>query len=502
IVGRCPSDDVANPLNPSEIIVRSGELITEESAKLIEKAGIDRVKVLSPLTHMLVNAIPPKSYGLDPSTGRIVERGTAVGIIAAQSIGEPGTQLTMRTFHIGGVAQLKSPEIKAKNNGRAVFVDLNTVELDAKVSVAVNGTGYIRILNDADQSLEEYRILAGTVISVKDGKSVKKDELIAAWDPNFTSILSNDSGRIRLLDMISGVTYTEERDPSNNSFFKYVIEHSDEQNPQIQIVNEKGDNLGTFSIPAGARVEVDEGDNVSRGSILAKIPRQAAKTQDITAGLPRISELFEARPPKDAAEIAKIDGEVEFQPSIRGKKRLVIKDSIGREEEHLIPHGKHIIVAAGEKVKQGQALTEGAVDPHDILDILGQSRVQDYLITEIQKVYRSQGVVINDKHIEIIVSRMLRKVRISEPGDSDYLWGEHVDRSILADVNRSIHERGGQIAEYEPILLGITKASLETESFISAASFQETTRVLTDAATMARRDPLTGFKENVIMGHL
>ncbi|NBV78551.1 MAG: DNA-directed RNA polymerase subunit beta', partial [Verrucomicrobia bacterium] len=501
IVGRCPSEDVFNPLNPSEIIVRSGELITEDIAKQIEKVGIDRVKVLSPLTHMMVNAIPPKSYGLDPSTGRIVERGTAVGIIAAQSIGEPGTQLTMRTFHIGGVAQLKTPEIKAKNAGRVLFVDLNTVELK-DAFVAVNGTGSIRIVNDANQSLEEYRILAGTVINVKDGKNVKKDELIAAWDPNNTSILANSAGRIRLLDMISGVTYNEERDPSNNAFYKSVIEHSDEQNPQIQIVDAQGANLGTFSIPAGARVLVDEGDVVAQGSELAKIPRQAAKTQDITAGLPRISELFEARPPKDAAEIAKIDGEVEFQPSIRGKKRLVIKDSIGREEEHLIPHGKHIIVAAGEKVKQGQCLTEGAVDPHDILDILGQSRVQDYLITEIQKVYRSQGVVINDKHIEIIVSRMLRKVRISEPGDSDYLWGEQVDRSTLAEVNRSIHERGGQIAEYEPILLGITKASLETESFISAASFQETTRVLTDAATMAKRDLLTGFKENVIMGHL
>ena len=278
--------------------------------------------------------------------------------------------------------------------------------------------------------------------------------------------------------MISGVTFTEERDPSNNTFYKSVIEHSDEQNPQIQIIGANGKEVGSFSIPAGARVEVDEGDKVSRGSIVAKIPRQAAKTQDITAGLPRISELFEARPPKDAAEIAKIDGTVRFEPSVRGKKRLVIADSIGREEEHLIPHGKHI------------------------LDILGQSKVQDYLITEIQKVYRTQGVVINDKHIEIIVSRMLRKVRITEPGDSDYLWGEQVDRTLLAHNNRSINERGGQIAESEPILLGITKASLETESFISAASFQETTRVLTDAATMAKRDNLTGFKENVIMGHL
>ena len=501
IIGRCPSDDVVNPLNPSEVIVAAGELITEDIAKAIEKSGIDRVKVLSPLTHMHVNAIPPKSYGLDPSTGRIVERGTAVGIIAAQSIGEPGTQLTMRTFHIGGVAQLKTPEIKTEINGRIEFVDINTVPLNDAL-FAVNGTGLIRIVGEANQPPKEYRILAGTVIKVKDGQAIKKDQLIAAWDPNNTPILANAIGKIRLIDMINGVTYNEERDTAANKFIKSIIEHSDEQNPQIQIVNEKGENLGTFSIPAGARVVVEEGTEVEVGTLLARIPRQAAKTQDITAGLPRISELFEARPPKDAAEIAKIDGEVEFQPSVRGKKRLVIKDSIGREEEHLIPHGKHINVVAGEKVKQGQPLTDGAVDPHDILDILGQSRVQDYLITEIQKVYRSQGVVINDKHIEIIVARMLRKVRITEPGDSDYLWGEHVDRSTLAEVNRSIHERGGQIAEYEPILLGITKASLETESFISAASFQETTRVLTDAATMARRDPLTGFKENVIMGHL
>jgi DNA-directed RNA polymerase subunit beta' len=432
----------------------------------------------------------------------MVERGTAVGIIAAQSIGEPGTQLTMRTFHIGGVAQLKSPEVKAKQGGKVSFVDLTCVEIKGGTQVAVNGNGSIRILNDADQPVEEYRIVAGSVINVKDGKKVAKGEPIAAWDPNFTPILANHDGKVRLVDMISGVTFTEERDASSNTFFKYVIEYSDEQNPQVQIVDAAGKELGAFTIPAGARVEVDDGDVVTRGAVLAKIPRQAAKTQDITAGLPRISELFEARPPKDAAEIAKIDGTVRFEPSIRGKKRLIIADSIGREEEHLIPHGKHIIVAAGEKVKQGQALTEGAVDPHDILDILGQSKVQDYLITEIQKVYRSQGVVINDKHIEIIVARMLRKVRVAEPGDSDHLWGEHVDRTLLANANRSIHERGGQIAESEPILLGITKASLETESFISAASFQETTRVLTDAATMAKRDLLTGFKENVIMGHL
>jgi DNA-directed RNA polymerase subunit beta' len=315
-------------------------------------------------------------------------------------------------------------------------------------------------------------------------------------------IIANGDGKIRLVDMISGVTFTEERDPSNNTFYKSVIEHSDEQNPQIQIIGANGKEVGSFSIPAGARVEVDEGDKVSRGSIVAKIPRQAAKTQDITAGLPRISELFEARPPKDAAEIAKIDGTVRFEPSIRGKKRLVIADSIGREEEHLIPHGKHIIVAAGDKVKQGQVLTDGAVDPHDILDILGQSKVQDYLITEIQKVYRSQGVVINDKHIEVIVRQMLRKVKVKDAGDAMFLAGEQADKAAFEVENQRVLQSGGVAATMEPLLLGITKASLSTESFISAASFQETTKVLTEASISGRVDLLRGLKENVIMGRL
>jgi len=432
----------------------------------------------------------------------MVERGTAVGIIAAQSIGEPGTQLTMRTFHIGGVAStLKDPSYTSRSAGKVVYVDINHVEIDGG-GVAINGTGLIQIIGEAGQKLEEYPIKTGSVLLVRDGKKIEKGTMIAKWDKNHSDIISTHEGRVRLSDMTLGVTYTEERDPSSGAFFKYVTEHSDEQDPRVVVVAPDGTDVCSFAIPAGARVTVDEGDVVERGSKLARIPRQAAKTQDITAGLPRISELFEARPPKDAAEIAKIDGAIDFGASVRGKKRLVIKDSVGREEEHLIPHGRHIVVSAGEKVKQGQVLTEGAVDPHDILDILGQSRVQDYLINEIQKVYRTQGVVINDKHIEIIVARMLRKVRITEPGDSDYLWGEQVDRTVLTRVNRSISERGGQIAESEPILLGITKASLETESFISAASFQETTRVLTDAATMAKKDLLTGFKENVIMGHL
>ena len=500
ILGRCAAEDVANPLSPSEILVKAGELIDEAAVQRVEKAGIERVKILSPLTHMRVNAIPPRAYGLDPSTGRLVERGTAVGIIAAQSIGEPGTQLTMRTFHIGGVAQLKTPELKARLGGRIQHVELNVVELDGGFVMAMNGNGSLRVVGDKGEVLEEYRVPAGAALPAE-GRKVGKGDLICRWDANFTPILANAEGKVRLVDMIPGVTFTEERDNSG-SVFKYVIEHSDEQNPQIQIVDGRGKPLATFAIPAGARVEVSDGDAVIAGSSLAKIPRQAAKTQDITAGLPRISELFEARPPKDAAEIAKIDGTVRFEPSVRGKKKLVVVDAIGREEEHLIPHGKHIVVAAGEKVKQGQPLTDGAIDPHDILDILGQSRVQDYLITEIQKVYRTQGVVINDKHIEIIVARMLRKVRVTDPGDSEHLWGEQVDRTLLVEENAELLGGGMMIAESEPILLGITKASLETESFISAASFQETTRVLTDAATMAKKDHLTGFKENVIMGHL
>jgi len=501
ILGRCAADDIVNPLNPSEVLCKAGQLIDEAAVQRIEKAGVERVKILSPLTHMRVNAIPPRAYGLDPSTGRLVERGTAVGIIAAQSIGEPGTQLTMRTFHIGGVAQLKTPELKARVGGRVRYVDLNCVDLADGYVLAMNGNGSLQIVGEKDEVLEDYRVPAGAILGVKDGKRAAKGDYLCRWDPNFTPIIANAAGKVRLGDMISGVTYTEERDNSG-SVFKYVIEHSDEQNPRIEIVDGRGKALATFSIPAGARVEVGEGDSVQAGSSLAKIPRQASKTQDITAGLPRISELFEARPPKDAAEIAKIDGTVRFEPSVRGKKKLVVVDAVGREEEHLIPHGKHIVVAAGDKVKQGQPLTDGAIDPHDILDILGQSRVQDYLITEIQKVYRTQGVVISDKHIEIIVARMLRKVRVTDPGDSEHLWGEQVDRTLLIEQNRKIQDQGGMIAESEPILLGITKASLETESFISAASFQETTRVLTDAATMAKVDHLTGFKENVIMGHL
>ena len=303
--------------------------------------------------------------------------------------------------------------------------------------------------------------------------------------------------------MIPGVTVKRELDPATGRIATVVVEHKEDLAPQVEIIDNAGEVSATYSIPTGATVSVVEGDEIEAGALLAKTPRQASKTQDITGGLPRVAELFEARRPKEAAEMAKIDGVVSMGGTVRGKKKLILTDEeSGQEEEHLIPHGKHIIVQPGDVVRKGQHMTEGAADPHEILEILGPNAVQEYLLAEIQKVYRLQGVTINDKHIEVIISQMLRKVRITEPGDGEFFWGEQVDKELFMLENERISEAGGQPAEGEPILLGITKASVETESFISAASFQETTRVLTDAATLGKIDKLEGFKENVIMGHL
>ncbi len=506
IAGRCASEDIRNPLNPEEILVKNGDLISEAAAKHIEDIGIERVKVMSPLTHMKVNSIPAKAYGLDPSTGRLVERGTSVGIIAAQSIGEPGTQLTMRTFHIGGVANqvLKNPEIRVRHNGVVQFVGIRSVEIGDGVSIVLNKNGsvIVRDADDPENVLEEHNIVIGAVLSVRDGGALNRGDILARWDPHNMPILSERAGVVSFRDMIPGVTVKREFDESSGRVATVVIEHKEDLNPVVQIIGPDGKVLAEHSIPTGAQVSVNEGDKIKPGALLAKTPRQASKTQDITGGLPRIAELFEARRPKDAAEMAKIGGVVSFEGTVRSKKKLVVTDDDGNREEHLIPHGKHIIVHEGDQVRRGQHLTEGVGDPHDILDILGATALQDFLITEIQKVYRLQGVTINDKHIEIIIARMLRKVRITEPGDTDYFWGEQVDHYALQQKNQEIEDAGGKGADFEPILLGITKASLETESFISAASFQETTRVLTDASTLAKRDALTGFKENVIMGHL
>ncbi len=504
ITGRCSADDIYNPLDPTKILVGSGELITEELGRQIEDSGIERVKVMSPLTSTSEHGIDAKSYGINPASNKVAKIGDSVGIIAAQSIGEPGTQLTMRTFHIGGVASAgsKNPEIKVRNTGILKYRGLRLVQMEG-AAIVLNKTGSIQIIDDNDRELEAYPIVVGTVLSVGDGEKVTKGQTIAQWDPYNIPVLSERTGTLHFKDMIPGVTVKRELDESTGRIATVVIEHKEDLNPQIEIRDESGKPLAAYAIPTGAQVVVNEGDIIQAGALLAKTPRQASTTKDITGGLPRVAELFEARRPKEAAEMARIDGVVSFEGSIRGKRKLVVRnEEAGAEEEHLIPHGKHIIVQPGDVVHKGQHLTEGSADPHEILDILGPTALYEFLIGQVQEVYRLQGVSINDKHIEVIIRQMLRKVRITDPGDSEFFWGEQIDRSTFLRENKRLDAAGGKPAEAEPILLGITKASLETESFISAASFQETTRVLTDASTLGKVDGLKGFKENVIMGHL
>ena len=505
IVGRCSSNDVKNPLNPDEYIVKNGQLITEEIGAKIDEVGIERIKVLSALTTRKKVGITALEYGINPATSDVVERGSAVGIIAAQSIGEPGTQLTMRTFHIGGIASgvLKNPEIKMRVGGRVKYSGLRIVQTADGLNIVLNKTGSVQVLDEDDREIEVYKIVVGSVLTKADGEMIEKGEILAMWDPHNIPILSEKPGRIGFSDMIPGVTIKRELDESTGRIGTVVIEHKEDLNPQVEIIDASDKVIATYAIPTGAQVSVNEDDEIAPGTMLAKTPRQASKTQDITGGLPRVAELFEARRPKEAAEMAKIDGVVSLDGTLRGKKKLIVTDAeSGEQEAHLIPHGKHLVVQVGDLVHKGQHLTEGGADPHEVLEILGPSAVQDYLISEIQKVYRLQGVVIDDKHIEVIISQMLKKIRITDPGDSDFFWGEQVDRYSFMTANDHIEEAGGKAAEGEPVLLGITKASLETESFISAASFQETTRVLTDASTLGKVDELNGFKENVIMGHL
>jgi DNA-directed RNA polymerase subunit beta' len=505
LIGRCATDDVFNPLSPTELIVGSGDLITEETAAKIDDVGIERVKVMSPLTSTSKIGIDAKSYGINPATNRVAKIGDSVGIIAAQSIGEPGTQLTMRTFHIGGVASggFKTPEIRVKSAGTVQYRALRLVETADGGSIVLNKTGTIQIIDDEGRELETYNIVVGSYLHIADRSKIVKGDVLAQWDPYNIPVLSEKGGSLSFKDMIPGVTVKRELDETSGRIATVVIEHKEDLNPQIEVRDAKGKPLAAYSIPVGAQIAVNEGDIITPGALLAKTPRQASKTKDITGGLPRVAELFEARRPKDAAEMARIDGIVSFEGTVRGKRKLVVKnEETAQEEEHLIAAGKHIIVQPGDVVQKGQHLTEGAADPHEILEILGPAALYEFLIGQVQEVYRLQGVTINDKHIEIIIRQMLRKVRITDPGDSEYFWGEQVDRAAFLVDNRRIEAAGGKPAEAEPILLGITKASLETESFISAASFQETTRVLTDASTLGKVDLLKGFKENVIMGHL
>jgi DNA-directed RNA polymerase subunit beta' len=524
IIGRVSCETIPDPVDKKKKIVKVNQYIDEKIASELQRIGVESLKIRSVLTCECGRGVCAMCYGRNLATGQFVKMGEAVGIIAAQSIGEPGTQLTMRTFHIGGTASqtFKQPIIKAKNDGTVSYNDLRTVQALDGSWIVLNKNGSISVHNKDGRELERYSVVVGSMIGVADGATVRGPEkdkygkilrdkegklsegqTLVQWDPYNVPILTEVGGKVEFRDMIAGVTIKREVDEATGLMGTVIIEHKEDLHPQVVIVDEKKEVLANYSIPAGAHVIVEEGQKVPAGALLAKTPRKVAKTKDITGGLPRVAELFEARRPKDAAEIAKIDGIVEMGGTIRGKRRLILKDrETSAEEEHLIPLTKHIIVFKGDFVKKGQQLTEGPIVPHEILEVCGPQELQEHLVNEVQEVYRLQGVEINDKHIEIIVRQMLRKVKITDPGDTSLLWGDQVDKLDFEEENRKIDEKGGKPAEAVPVLLGITKASLETDSFISAASFQDTTRVLTEAATLGKVDKLRGFKENVIMGHL
>jgi len=505
IVGRVSCETIADPVDKKKKIVKANQLIDEKIAADLQRIGVEALKIRSVLTCECGRGVCGMCYGRNLASGQFVKMGEAVGIIAAQSIGEPGTQLTMRTFHIGGTASqtFKQPIIKAKNDGRVQFNDLRTVQALDGSWIVLSKNGSISVHNAEGRELERYNVVIGSMISKDDGTNVKKGETFVQWDPYNVPILTDKGGKVEFRDMIAGVTIKRDVDEATGLMGTVIIEHKEDLHPQIVIVGDKKEVLASYSIPAGAHVIVEEDQKIRAGALLAKTPRKVAKTKDITGGLPRVAELFEARRPKDAAEIAKIDGVVEMGGTVRGKRRLILKDpETGAEEEHLISLTKHIIVFKGDFVKKGQQLTEGPIVPHEILEVCGPQELQEHLVNEVQEVYRLQGVEINDKHIEIIVRQMLRKVKITDPGDTSLLWGDQVDKLDFEEENKQVVEKGGKPAEAVPVLLGITKASLETDSFISAASFQDTTRVLTEAATLGKVDRLRGFKENVIMGHL
>jgi len=503
IIGRVALDNIVDVVSDA-VLIKANEEITEDIADRIEQAGIEKIRLRSVLTCESDKGICAKCYGRNLATGWMAELGEAVGIIAAQSIGEPGTQLTMRTFHIGGTAHrvIEQSQIKTKHKGAVKFHNLKTVKTKPDEQLVLNRNGELSIVDAEGRELERHRIPQGSVLGKGDGEAVSKDELVVRWDPYTTPILTEFGGVVRFEDVKPGVTMREEIDEATGLMNRIIVEHKGDFHPQIVIETDKGELLAVYGLPIGAHVLVKEGQTLKTGDMIAKTARKISQTKDITGGLPRVAELFEARRPKDPAIIAEIDGIVDFGTAKKGQRRIIIKSASGMTKEYLIPHGKHLNVYKGDYVQSGAPLTDGPVVPQDILRVCGERTLQEYLVNEIQEVYRSQGVKINDKHIEVIVRQMLRKIRIDDPGDTEFLIGMQADKWRFAQENERVKGKGGKPAQGAAILLGITKASLSTESFIAAASFQETTRVLTEAAASGKRDGLVGLKENVIMGHL
>ncbi|MEA3489946.1 MAG: DNA-directed RNA polymerase subunit beta' [Candidatus Omnitrophota bacterium] len=504
ITGRAALDNIVDIITDS-VIVKAGEIITEEHARKIEEAGIEKIRIRSVLTCEADVGVCAKCYGKNLATGKLVEIGEAVGIVAAQSIGEPGTQLTMRTFHIGGTASriIEQSFFKSKEDGIVKYHNLKVVESrEPGKFVVLNRNGQISINETDGREIERQTIPQGSSLFFKDGSSIKKGQKFAEWDPYSVPILTEIPGKVQYEDIKKDVTMKIERDEASGAKSKVIIDQKGDYHPQLLLINEKNEVEAIYPLPVGAHIAVEDKQDVKAGDVLAKTHRVMTKTKDITGGLPRVAELFEARKPQDPSIISEIDGMVEFGESKKGQKRIIIESETGMRKEYLIPHGKHLNVYRGDKVKAGEQLVDGPVVPQDILRVSGEKALQEYLLNEVQEVYRLQGVQINDKHIEVIIKQMLRNVKITDNGDTRFLVGDKVEKTAFKKENEKVMKKKKKTAAAEPLLQGITKSSLTTESFISAASFQETTRVLTEAATAGRVDNLTGLKENIIMGHL
>ncbi len=505
IGGRFTLEDIYDPIT-DDLLIPANTMIMEDEIALIEKAGIDRVKVRSVLTCDTEFGICQTCYGLDLATRRLVEIGEATGTIAAQSIGEPGTQLTMRTFHIGGAASAsgEASNLNAKFGGKVRFEDIRVVKKRNGQLVVLNRNGYLNLVDNDGRTIEKYTIVYGTRLLVEDGQMVKQGDLLAEWDPYAAVIMTETEGSVVYVDLTSGETLKEEIDQITGISQKVVVSNTREKRqPRIIIKDSAGKQAQQYILPIGAIITADEGAEVFPGDVVAKMPRETQKTKDITVGLPRIAELFEARKPKDPAVIAEIDGIVHIENTVRGLRKLTIEnEETGDKKTYSISTQRYVNVRDGDRVKAGEALIDGLINPHDILAILGENALEKYLVDEIQEVYRKQGVTINDKHIEVIVRQMLKKVQVEDPGDSDFMPNEEVYKTDFNRVQQEMIDSGKQPPRGRSIMQGITKAALNTESFISAASFQETTKVLTDAACSGKTDHLRGLKDNVIMGKL
>jgi len=518
VLGRIVAEDVYLPGNDEDPIVTRNTLLDEAWVDKLEVAGVQLIKVRSAITCDSTFGICAHCYGRDLARGHIVNHGEAVGVVAAQSIGEPGTQLTMRTFHIGGAASRAAAidKITVKTTGTVKFNNLKYVQHANGHLVAVSRSGELSVLDNHGRERERYKLPYGAMINVKDGDDVKAGKIVANWDPHNHPIVSEVAGFVRFVDFVDGITVIEKTDELTGLASREITDPKrrgsmgKDLRPVVRILDKNGKDLnipGTdlpaqYLLPPRSIVNLQDGAAVGVGDVVTKVPQEASKTRDITGGLPRVADLFEARKPKDPAVLAEVSGIISFGKDTKGKQRLIIKDADGNEHEELIPKYRQVIVYEGEHIAKGETVVDGEPNPQDILRLLGVEPLAAYLVKEIQDVYRLQGVKINDKHIETIIRQMLRKVEITDAGDSRFMAGEQAERIRVVEDNAKAVTRNELPARYEPVLLGITKASLATESFISAASFQETTRVLTEAAVRGTRDTLRGLKENVIVGRL